>query len=150
MTRLDGKVILVAGAGAIGSELARRYAAEGACVVLGDVNVASAQSAVEGIAGAGGRAIAVRLDGADESSIATAVAQCRNSFGGLNGLHANFAMFEDVEADVGVMELDLAMFDQLMRVNVRAFCCDAARAPGDDRPWRRGNPLYGFDSGLHW
>lgn len=121
MTRLDRKVILVAGAGAIGSELARRYAAEGARVVLGDVNVASAQSAVDEIAGAGGRAIAVRLDGADESSIDAAVAQCRESFGGLDGLHANFAMFEDIETDVGVIELDLATFDQVMQVNVRGF-----------------------------
>ena len=35
--RLDGKVIVVAGAGGIGSGLARRYAAEGAAVVVGDI-----------------------------------------------------------------------------------------------------------------
>lgn len=36
MHRLGGKVILVAGAGGIGAGLARRYAAEGARVVLGE------------------------------------------------------------------------------------------------------------------
>jgi NAD(P)-dependent dehydrogenase (short-subunit alcohol dehydrogenase family) len=33
----------------------------------------------------------------------------------------NFAAFEDNEADVGVMELALPLFDELMRVNVRGF-----------------------------
>lgn len=121
MFRLEGKIILVAGAGAIGGELARRYAAEGASVVLGDVNVASAERAVDQIVGAGGQAIAVKLDGADEASIAAAVALSREAYGGLDGLHANFAMFEDNETDIGVMELDLAIFDQLMQVNVRGF-----------------------------
>jgi NAD(P)-dependent dehydrogenase (short-subunit alcohol dehydrogenase family) len=121
MRRLEGKVILVAGAGAIGAELARRYAAEKACVVLGDVDVTRARDAAAEIARAGGRIIAVKLDGTDESSIAAAVSQCRESCGGLDGLHANFAMFEDVETDIGVMELDLETFDRVMQVNVRGF-----------------------------
>jgi len=121
MLRLAGKVVLVAGAGAIGSELARRYAAEGASVVLGDVKVNSAQEAVEEIVGAGGQAVAIKLDGTDESSIVAAVAKCREVYGGLDGLHVNFAMFEDNETDIGVMDLDLATFDQLMQVNVRGF-----------------------------
>lgn len=121
MGRLGGRVVLVAGAGAIGSELARRYAAEGASVVLGDVNVDSAQRAVDQIVVAGGQAVAVKLDGADEASVAAAVGICREAYGGLDGLHANFAMFEDNETDIGVMELDLATFDHLMQVNVRGF-----------------------------
>jgi NAD(P)-dependent dehydrogenase (short-subunit alcohol dehydrogenase family) len=40
--RLEGKVVLVAGAGGIGSGLASRYAQEGARVILGDVNLAAA------------------------------------------------------------------------------------------------------------
>ena len=36
--RLAGKAIVVAGAGGIGSELARRYASEGAAVVIGDID----------------------------------------------------------------------------------------------------------------
>lgn len=121
MKRLEGKTILVAGAGAIGSALVRRYAAEGASVVLGDIDVDGAQSVVDDIVAAGGRAIAALLDGTDESSIVAAVARCGETFGGLDGLHANFAMFEDFDRDVGITELDLGIFDRVMQVNVRGF-----------------------------
>jgi NAD(P)-dependent dehydrogenase (short-subunit alcohol dehydrogenase family) len=119
--RLKDRVILVAGAGAIGGELARRYAREGASVVLGDVDLAAARTVAEAIAAEGGRALATRLDGGDEASIAAAVAQCRDTFGGLDGLHANFAQFEDNDVDEGVMELALPSFDRLMQVNVRGY-----------------------------
>lgn len=121
MKRLEARVVLVAGAGAIGGALARRYALEGACVVLGDIDVTAAQVVVDAISGDGGRAIAVHLDGSDERSIARAIAACRDAYGGLDGLHVNFAAFEDNEADIGVMELPLPLFDELMRVNVRGF-----------------------------
>ncbi len=119
--RLDGKVILVAGAGAIGNELASRYAAEGASVVLGDINEELARSTVDRIVSEGGRATSTHLDGSDESSLGAAVALCRDSYGGLDGAHLNYVAFEDNLADNGVMELDLASFDRLMHVNVRGF-----------------------------
>ena len=53
MRRLEGKVILVAGAGGIDGGLARRYAAEGAQIVLGDINLASAEEVVGEIEKAG-------------------------------------------------------------------------------------------------
>ncbi len=121
MQRLRGKVILVAGAGAIGGELARRYAAEGASVVLGDIDLADASATAEQIVRAGGEARAVFLDGADEASIVAAVAFCRETYGGLDGLHANFAAFENNNTDIGVMEIDLAVFDRVMQVNIRGF-----------------------------
>jgi NAD(P)-dependent dehydrogenase (short-subunit alcohol dehydrogenase family) len=119
MRRLEGRVVLVAGAGAIGGELARRYAAEGARVVLGDIDKTCAVAVTESIAAAGGSALACHLDGADESSIEAAVSLCRDTFGGLDGLHVNFAHFEDNVADIGVLELSLETFDRVMEVNVR-------------------------------
>ena len=121
MGKLDGKVILVAGAGAIGSELSRRYAADGASVVVGDLNIDIAKTAVADIIAAGGTAIAIRLDGADEASLGEAVALCRDSYGGLDGAHLNYVAFEDNLVDHGVIELDMAVFDRLMHVNVRGF-----------------------------
>jgi NAD(P)-dependent dehydrogenase (short-subunit alcohol dehydrogenase family) len=121
MKRLEDRVILVAGAGAIGGELARRYAREGASVVIGDIDVEAARAVSEQIAGEGGRAVAVPLDGGEEASIAAAVAQCREAFGGLDGLHINFAFFEDNTVDEGVMELPMAVFDRVMQVNIRGY-----------------------------
>jgi NAD(P)-dependent dehydrogenase (short-subunit alcohol dehydrogenase family) len=130
MKRLQDRVILVAGAGAIGNELARRYASEGASVALGDIDLNGASKTVDEISREGGRAVAVHLDGANETSIEAALGVCRESFGGLDGLHVNFADFEDNVADIGVLELSLEKFDRLMQVNMRGhFLCTRYALP---------------------
>jgi NAD(P)-dependent dehydrogenase (short-subunit alcohol dehydrogenase family) len=121
MKRLEGKVILVAGSGGIGAELARRYASDGAKVVLGDIDTVSAKAVVGTISDAGGQASAVHLDGADEQSIASAVLACVETYGALDGLHANFASFADNGDDVGVLDLPLEAFDETMCTNMRGF-----------------------------
>jgi NAD(P)-dependent dehydrogenase (short-subunit alcohol dehydrogenase family) len=119
--RLQGKAIVVAGGGGIGGELARRYAREGAAVVLGDLDQDSAQKTVEEIRRAGGIAEAVRLDGGDEATIVEAVALAEKNFGGLHGFHANFANFADGVIDAGIVDLPLDVFDDVMRINCRGF-----------------------------
>ena len=121
MKRLESKAILVAGGGGIGAELARRYAQEGANVVLGDLDLDSARVVTEDIERSGGNARAVRLDGADEDSVAAAVALACELHGGLDGLHANFATFVDGSFDTGVLDLSLAAYDETMRVNARGY-----------------------------
>ena len=130
MNRLEGKVILVAGAGGIGGGLAGRYAAEGAQVVLGDISAASAEEVVSEIKQNGGQAIAVRLDGASEQSVEDAVAACRKTFGGLDGLHANFACFADSNPQTSILDLPLSVYDEVQRVNARGFyLCTRAALP---------------------
>ncbi len=130
LRRLEGKVILVAGAGGIGSGLARRYAAEGAQVVVGDLNLSSAEAVVSDIEKARGEAIAVHLDGSDEQSVNTAILTCVETYGGLDGLHANFASLIDSKRDQGILELPLDVFDQTLRVNMRGFyLCSRAALP---------------------
>lgn len=130
MRRLEGKTILVAGGGGIGGGLARRFAAEGANVVLGDVVLGDAQSVVRDIVSAGGSAIATQLDGSDEASAAAAVALACRQFGGLDGIHANFANFIEQDDTVGALELPMADFDETMRVNLRGYLvCTRAAVP---------------------
>ena len=130
MNRLEGKVILVAGAGGIGNGLARRYAAEGAQVVLGDINLASAEEVVNEIKQNGGQALAVHLDGSNEQSVLDVVATCCKTFGGLDGLHANFASLADSNPELGILELPLEIFDEVQRVNARGFyLCTRAALP---------------------
>jgi len=119
MRRLEGKVILVAGAGVIGNACARRYASEGASVVLGDVRTEVAEEAADAIRQAGGQATAIRLDGADESSIAAAVALTCETYGGLDGLHANFA--RAIEGSLSLCDVPLEMYDEIMQVNAKGF-----------------------------
>lgn len=119
--RLEGKTILVAGGGGIGSALAQRYAREGANVVLGDIAEHSAVETIEQIRSFGGSALATQLDGTDERSITAAVDLACKRFGGLDGLHVNFASFVDQDQDVGVIELPLESFDETIRVNLRGY-----------------------------
>ena len=127
---LEGKTILIAGAGGIGNELAVRYAAEGANVVLGDLDLATANQAIDQIAQKGGEAIATILDGADEQSVAAAVALCIEKYGALDGLHVNFAFMADGNPEIGILELSLDIYDETQRVNARGFLlCARAVVP---------------------
>jgi NAD(P)-dependent dehydrogenase (short-subunit alcohol dehydrogenase family) len=119
--RLAGKVIIVAGAGGIGSGLANRYASEGASVVIGDIELAAAEAAALQITASRGTVVATRLDGADDESIRTVVARTVADFGGLDGFHANFACFKDGESETDLLNLPMEVFDEVMRVNMRGF-----------------------------
>ncbi|MBB4858351.1 NAD(P)-dependent dehydrogenase (short-subunit alcohol dehydrogenase family) [Novosphingobium chloroacetimidivorans] len=129
MQRLTGKVVIVAGAGGIGSGLARRYAQEGACVVLGDIDRDGVDRSVREITqGTGGTAIGVDLDGSDEDAIGAAVSLAVSRFGGLDGFHANFASFADSATQADVLGLPMSAYDEVMRVNARGsvLCARAA------------------------
>jgi len=130
MQRLKGKVILVAGAGRIGGALASRYAAEGAQVVLADIDLESARVLVGKINQEGGEATAVCLDGSNEQSVDAAIACCIETYGGLDGLHANFASLADSNPEFSILDLPLEVFDEIQRVNARGFyLCTRAALP---------------------
>jgi NAD(P)-dependent dehydrogenase (short-subunit alcohol dehydrogenase family) len=130
MQRLEGKVILVAGGGGIGNELARRYAREGAAVVLGDIDVEGVRKVAADITSSGGRALATRLDGGDEDSVAEAVQLACETYGGLDGLHANFANLGVINRDSDVVDISLEVFDATIRVNTRGyFLCTRLAIP---------------------
>lgn len=118
--RLKDKIIIVAGAGGIGDELARRYAGEGASVVLGDVDGERAKATAAYIAELGNTAIGIALDGSDDESVRRAVELAVGKFGGLDGLHANFAEFNQGD-DGDILDLPLDAYDRVMHVNARGF-----------------------------
>lgn len=126
--RLKGKIIMVAGAGAIGGALARRYAEEGASVLLGDLDEGLAKQTADDIVTHGGVARGIKLDGADDTSVAAAFAQAEGEFGGLDGVHVNFATFADGAAGEDIMGLPIETYDQVMQVNARGFVLCARHA----------------------
>jgi NAD(P)-dependent dehydrogenase (short-subunit alcohol dehydrogenase family) len=121
VNRLQDKVIVVAGAGGIGDELAGRYASEGASVVLGDIEAGRAIAAAEAIAASGATCVGTYLDGGDDASIKAAVDLAVSRFGGLDGFHANYAGFNENDSLHDVTTIPMEDFDEVMRVGSRGF-----------------------------
>ena len=126
MGRLDGRVAIVTGAAqGIGAAFARALAGEGASVAVADLD--SGARVVAEIEAAGGAAIDVPTDVADEAACARMVGAAVEAFGGLDVIVNNAAVFTSVErkpfTDIPVEE-----WDRVMAVNVRGvwLCCKAA------------------------
>lgn len=87
MGRVEGKVALVTGSGSgLGAEDCRVLAAEGAKVLVCDINLDGAQKVAAEI---GDNAAAIRHDVASEDDWKAALAECERRFGGLNILVNN-------------------------------------------------------------
>lgn len=95
--RLEGKVAIVTGAGrGIGKAYAARLLDEGARVVVADINKADGEAALEDLS-AGGEAIFVPTDVADEDSADGCVRQAIDRFGTVDVLLNNAALFGDLD-----------------------------------------------------
>lgn len=121
MSSLDGKIALVTGAASgIGAATARTFAAEGAKVVMADLNF----DGVRGIADElGEAALPVAFDAGDPATIEAAVAAAVDAFGGLDILHNNVAITapDVMAADTNAVDIDFDLWDRVMAVNVRGY-----------------------------
>ncbi|WP_291042383.1 SDR family oxidoreductase [Herbiconiux sp.] len=140
---MGSTVAIVTGAsGGIGRTVAERFGALGHDVVVHYGGGAErAAEVVEAVRAAGGRAIAVRADVADEGEVAALFAQAEEEFGGV----------DVVVHTAGIMplapiaEMDLADFDRVQRVNVRGtFVVDQAAA----RTVRAGGAIVNFSTSV--
>jgi NAD(P)-dependent dehydrogenase (short-subunit alcohol dehydrogenase family) len=129
MPRLDGKVAIVTGAAqgpkaALGSVFAKALAAEGAKVVVADTKDCSAVASE--ITRRGGTAQAIAVDVRDVKSVAAMVAETENTFGRLDILVNNAAIGSNIPP-IAIEDIDVALWDEFMAVNVRGtFLCSKA------------------------
>src|SRR5262245_54254904 len=97
--RLQDRVAIVTGGGrGIGRAYAQRFLAEGARVVVADVDEASAERAVADLGaevGDAGRVRYVRTDVTDPASVEACAAETVERFGGGDGLITNAALYGD-------------------------------------------------------
>ncbi|HEX4246242.1 MAG TPA: SDR family oxidoreductase [Pseudonocardia sp.] len=120
--RLDGRVALVTGAGSgIGAASAAALAGAGAAVAVTDIDLAAAEKVATGITERGGRAVTLRLDVASEPDWRAAVATATGQLGPVTVLHSNAALTSraDYAADLGVIDLEVEVFDRVIAVNLR-------------------------------
>jgi NAD(P)-dependent dehydrogenase (short-subunit alcohol dehydrogenase family) len=117
---IEGRAVLVSGAGSgIGRATARLLAEQGARIALVDLNGPAAEQAAEEIRQAGGHAIGLRGDAADEADVARVVQAAADDLGALNVLvnNAGIAAGERATAD----EVSLERWDEMLRVNFRGY-----------------------------
>jgi len=114
--RLAGKVALVTGGGAgFGAGIAKRFAQEGARVIVADLDAAAAAGVAREI---GPAARAVTADVATREGAEAMCAAAQESFGGLDIL-VNNAGF--THRNGSLLEVDEATFDRIFAVNARAI-----------------------------
>lgn len=103
MTLLAGRTaVITGGAQGLGRAVAERFAAEGARVVIGDVDLAAAEATAAELGE--GTAVAVRCDVTDEDQVAALVAAATEAFGSLDVMVNNAGVLRD--ATMRKMPLD--------------------------------------------
>ena len=116
--RLKGKVALVTGAGGgIGGESALVFAAEGAAVVVTDVNEPAGKETVARIQAAGGRALFVKADVSKDADCARMVAEAERAFGALHVLMNNAGIMDSADDDA--VQTSEAVWEKTMAVNLK-------------------------------
>jgi 3-oxoacyl-[acyl-carrier protein] reductase len=117
MGRLQDLVAVITGAGSgIGRASALEFAREGACVIVADLNPASAQATTEQIQASGGQAAPVAVDVTNQDDVGHMIATAIDSFGRLDvlfnnaGLPQTFTPFEQSTDD---------LYNRIFDVNVK-------------------------------
>src|SRR5450759_6005030 len=116
--RLKDKVSIITGAGSgMGRTAALLFAAQGAKVVVAEFSEAAGIETVRLVREAGGEATFIRVDVSKEADAKGMVDHVLTTYGGLDVLYNNAGVMP--EADHSVIDTEVAVWDQVMAVNVR-------------------------------
>jgi len=116
--RFNDKVAIVTGAAqGIGAAYATALAAEGAAVVVADLNEEAGAKTVAEIEADGGRALFVRTDVSDAASAEACAQATVEAFGGIDLLVNNAAIYGDMAFDL-LISVDWDYYRRFMAVNM--------------------------------
>ena len=114
---LKDKISIVTGGGSgIGAASAKRFADEGAAVVVADIRKRKAEEVATSINDNGGHAIAIEVDVSDSDSVSSLIRVCVEEYGGLDVMYNNAGTL----LPGNVVDLEVADWDLVMAVNVRS------------------------------
>ena len=131
MGRLDGKVAIVTGgASGIGRTSSELFAAEGAAVVVADLDDGRAQETAAVIRAAGGRALGQQTDVGHPASIDAMVEAAVAEFGALHVLFNNAADTnpQTLARDGLIEHMELDLWDHTLAVDLRGAMWASKRA----------------------
>ena len=143
MSRFSGKTVVITGASrGIGAALARRFAREGASVVV-SANEAAAETVASEIAAAGGKAIAQFADVTKKSDVVALYDAAERAFGGVDVSVQNAGVITIARIEA----MTEAEWDKVLDVNGKGvfLCCQEAIARM--RKHKRGGRLINTASG---
>lgn len=116
MRGLKGKVVVITGGGGgIGTATCLRFAAEGARVVVCDINLAAAEAVVAQIAAQGGEALALAVDLTDFAATGAAVEQIEAGFGAIDVLVNNVGW----DLFVPFLKSEPSFWSKIIDINLR-------------------------------
>jgi len=128
MTRLEGQIAVVTGAGAgIGKAIALRLAAEGAHVTVNDLDPVRAEDTTSAIEAAGGEACAIGADVSDEAGVNAIFDTCDAKLGPATVVVNNAGIVQQAR----LSDMTVPDFDRMIAVHLRGtfLCCRRALGP---------------------
>jgi 3-oxoacyl-[acyl-carrier protein] reductase len=142
--RFNDKVVVVTGAASgIGRAIAERFGAEGAHVVVNDVNAAGAEAVAQAIIAAGGSALAIAADVSDKTHVNQLFEAALRQFGPVDVLVNNAGL---TNTERHFLVADEAWWNRIIAVNLSsAFLCSLQAAQIMAR--RRSGVIINMSSG---